>query len=327
MTATSGRIGRRTLAGLLPLAAPALAQPAWPDRPVRLLVGFAPGGTADVIARLLAGALQPRLGQPLVIENRSGAAGMLALQQAAHAAPDGATFAYANIGQVVLTPLLQPRIAALDPARELLPVAHAVNIPFCIGCSAALPCTTLAEFLALARAQPGAMNYGSSGVGQMTHVAVELLRARTGIELTHVPFRSGAQAVQEMAAGRIQLAMEALSVLRGPAEAGQVRILAIAGASRSSQAPEVPTAAEAGVADFVVSGWQGFFAPTGLPTPILTRFAGLVREALDSPAVRNSFAQQGFEPGPGDAAAFASFVAAERARWTAVVQQAGIRAE
>lgn len=300
------------------------AQPAWPDRPIRLLVGFAPGGTADVIARLLAGAMASELGQPIVIENRSGAAGMIALQEAARAAPDGSTFAYANVGQMVLTPLLQP--VAFDPMRQLVPIAHAVNIPFFIGISSGLPARTLPEFVAYARSQPGALNYGSSGVGQMTHVSVELLRSRTGIELTHVPYRSGAQAVQELAAGRIQLAMEAYSVLRGPEEAGQARILAVAAPHRSALAPSVPTAAEAGIADYAVSGWQGFFAPAGLPPAILVRFAAAVRSALDSIAVREAFARQGFEPGDSGGAEFAAFVGAEAHRWGEVIRSAGITA-
>jgi tripartite-type tricarboxylate transporter receptor subunit TctC len=160
----------------------------------------------------------------------------------------------------------------------------------------------------------------------MTHVAVELLRSRTGIELTHVPYRSGAQAVQELAAGRIQLAMEAYSVLRGPEEAGQARILAVAAPHRSALAPSVPTTAEAGVPDYAVSGWQGFFAPAGLSPVILERFAAAVRRALDSAAVREAFARQGFEPGDGGSAAFAAFVGAEARRWGEVIRAAGITA-
>ncbi|WP_426954435.1 Bug family tripartite tricarboxylate transporter substrate binding protein [Muricoccus radiodurans] len=307
------------------LAAPrAGAQPAWPDRPIRLLVGFAPGGTADLIARLLAQAMQAEFGQTIVIENRSGAAGMIALQEAARAAPDGATFAYANVGQIVLTPLLQPGVA--DPMKDLVPVAHAVNIPFFVGVSSRVPVRTLAELVSYARSRPGELNYGSSGVGQMTHVAVELLRARTGMDLTHVPYRSGAMAVQEMAAGRIQLAMEAHSVLRGPEEAGQARILAVAAPRRSALAPDIPTAAEAGVPDYAVSGWQGFFAPANVPSAIRTRFAGAVRRALDSGPVRESFARQGFEPGEGASSEFAAFVDAEARRWGEVIRQASITA-
>jgi len=308
------------LIGLRPAGAQTAA--GWPDRPVRLLVGFAPGGTADIIARLLASAMQTELGQPVVIENRSGAAGMIALQEAARAAPDGRVFAYANVGQVVLTPLLQP--VGLDPAKDLAPVAHAVNIPFFVGISSQVPATSLAEFIAAARARPGALNYGSSGVGQMTHVAVELLRAKAGIDLTHVPYRSGAMAVQEMAAGRIQLVMEAVSVLRGPAEAGQARILAVAADRRSPQAPQIPTAAEAGVGDFAVSGWQGFFAPAGTPLAIQDRFALAVRRALDSAAIREQFDRNGFEPGIGQRPEFTAFVQAEIRRWGDVVKTANI---
>lgn len=300
------------------IASPALAQ----DRPIRLLVGFAPGGTADLIARQLAASIQADLGQTLVIENRSGAAGMIALQEAARAAPDGGTFAYANIGQIVMTPLLQPSQA--DPMRDLAPVAQSVSIPFFLGISAQLPARTLPELIAHAKAHPGALNYGSSGVGQMTHVAVELLRARTGMELTHVAYRSGTQAVQEMAAGRIQLAMEAYSVLRGPEEAGQGRILAVAAARRSAQAPNVPTFAELGVPDYAVSGWQGFFAPKALPEPLRARFAAAIRRALDSAPIREAFARQGFEPGEGGSAEFGAFVAAEVQRWGGVIRQANI---
>ena len=318
---------RRELLGaaaLALLAAPSVAQPSWPDRPIRLLVGFAPGGTADVIARLLAQAMTADLGQSIVIENRSGAAGMIALQEAARAAGDGSTFAYANVGQVVLTPLLQP--GTLDPMRDLAPVAHSVNIPFFVGISSRLPATTLPELVAIAKAKPGELNYGSSGVGQMTHVAVELLRSRTGMELTHIPYRSGAQAVQEMAAGRIQVAMEAYSVLRGPEEAGQGRILAVAAPRRSALAPAVPTTAEAGVPDYAVSGWQGFFAPASVPPAIRARFAGAVRKALDSAPVREAFARQGFEPGEGGSPEFTAFVGAEARRWGEVIRSAGITA-
>lgn len=287
-------------------------------------MGFAPGGTADIIARVLAQAMQSDIGQTIVIENRSGAAGMIALQEAARAAPDGATFAYANVGQIVLTPLLQPGSA--DPMRDLVPVAHAVNIPFFIGLSSRVPAASMQELVAIARSRPDELNYGSSGVGQMTHVAVELLRARTGMELTHVPYRSGAMAVQEMAAGRIQLVMEAHSVLRGPEEAGQARILAVAAEHRSPLAPSVPTAAEAGVPDFSVSGWQGFFAPASLPSPIVARFAGAVRRALDSAPVREAFARQGFEPGEGGNREFTAFVGAEARRWGEVIRQAGLSA-
>lgn len=302
----------------------ALAQTVRSDRPIRLLVGFAPGGTADLVARLLAQAMQAELGQTIVIENRSGAAGMIALQEAARAAPDGGTFAYANVGQIVLTPLLQPGLA--DPLRELIPVSHAVNIPFFVGISSRISATTLPDFVTYAQARPGELNYGSSGVGQMTHVAVELLRARTGMDLTHVPYRSGTQAVQELAAGRIQLAMEAYSVLRGPEEAGQARILAVAATRRSALAPAVPTTSEAGVPDYSVSGWQGFFAPSGLPTSLRDRFASAARRALDSAPVREAFLRQGFEAGDGESAEFANFVGAEAQRWGTVIRQAGITA-
>jgi tripartite-type tricarboxylate transporter receptor subunit TctC len=160
----------------------------------------------------------------------------------------------------------------------------------------------------------------------MTHVAVELLRGRTGIELTHVPYRSGAQAVQELAAGRIQVAMEAFSVLRGPEEAGQARVLAVAAPQRSALAPSVPTTAEAGVPDYAVSGWQGFFAPAGLPSTTLSRFAAAARRALDSSSIRESFARQGFEPGEGGASEFAAFVNSEVRRWGNVIRTAGITA-
>ncbi len=242
---------RRALAAwaagsLLPAAAPALAQETtYPSRPVRLLVGFAAGSASDLIARPLAQKLSERLGQPVTVENRPGANGVLASEAVARAAPDGHTLLLGTFSQTVVTPLLRSDLP-YDTERDLAPVAGVVQPPLVVAVPADLPARSLGELVALARARPGQLNMGSAGSGDLGHLALELLKRRMGFDIVHVPYRGSGPALQDMLGGRVQLMISPYIVMKGPAEAGQVRVLAVTSSERLPALPDVPTVAEAG---------------------------------------------------------------------------------
>lgn len=317
---------RALLAAPLLATATAWAQPAWPDRPVRIIVPFPPGGSNDIVARLLAEALRSRLGQPFLVENRSGAGGNIGAEAVAHAAPDGHALLLAAPPPFAVNQHLY-RSMPFDPARDLVPVALVAEVPIILIVPATSTATTLAELIAQAKREPGQLSFGSSSTGSTNHLAGELLKSLAGIDILHVPYRGAAPAMTDLIAGRLQLYFDNLPGVLPQLRDGRARAIAVAGAARAAALPELPTMAEAGLPGFEASAWFGLAAPRGTPPALATRINAAVLAALAEPALRERLAEAGAEPGRLDAAGFARFVEAERAKWGRIVEISGARAE
>lgn len=289
MTALTRRVALG--AGSALLAAPALAQAPWPTRPITILVPNPPGGGSDFAARLYAEGLSQALGQPVVIENRPGANGNIAIQAAARAAPDGNTLLLQYSGYHAGNPAMM-RNLPWDPIRDLVLVGMATISPHVVLSAPTIPATTLAEFIAWVRARPGQTNYASSGNGSIQHIAGVLFARAIGTEMVHVPYRGAAPALQDLAGGRIEMFITTPVSAIGLVQGGRVRALAMASGARSPGMPDVPTTAEAGLPGFTLDAWFAIAAPAGVPRPIQERLNAEFRRLAELPALRQR-AQEG----------------------------------
>lgn len=316
---------RSVLAAILLLCSGAAAgADNYPTRPIILVVGFAPGGGVDVVARQLAEQLSKQMGQRVTVLNKAGAGGNIAAESVAKAEPDGYTLLAENLGIVSINPYLY-EMKSFDPEKDFVHIARTVVTPLLMAVPKTSPAKTVSDFVALAKQKPGALNYGSGGVGNINHLAVELFASREGVKLQHVPFRGSAPAINELVAGRIDLVVDGVNLVQPFAESGDVRPLALTGSARSSTAPDVPTAAEAGVKDFVVLGWQGVAAPAGTPADVVARLDKEVNAALQDPVLAGVLSKQGTDPAylaPND---YAAFITTEKQRWKTVVEETGAR--
>ena len=324
---------RRALLATPLLARAAFAQPAdpvaWPDRPVRIVVPYPPGGSNDILARILAEALRERLGQPFVIENRAGAGGNIGADAVAKAAPDGHTLLLTAPGPLAINHQVY-RSMPYDPAKDLMPVALVATVPIVLMVTNSLPAHSVPELVALAKAQPGKLSFGSSGNASTNHLAGELLKALAGINITHIPYRGAAPAMTDLINGTLSLMFDNMPGSIGQIRDGRVRALAVAGAHRAPVLPEVPTVAESGgpaLAEFDAEAWFGLAAPGGTPMPLVERINQQVKAALAMPQVQARYVEAGATSSTLDAPGFAHFVAAEREKWGKVVQASGARAE
>jgi tripartite-type tricarboxylate transporter receptor subunit TctC len=317
---------RALLAGLsaVPLlGARRAAAQAWPSRPVRIVVGFPAGGGVDLTARPLAQRLSTRLGQPVVVENRGGAGGNIAMDLVAKAPADGYTLLAGNVGMLAINPALY-RDLTFDTVSSFAPVAQIVAVPLAVAVPADLPARTLAEFVALAKARPGQLNMGSGGNGGIPHLAFELLKRQTGIDVQHVPYRGSAPALQDLIGGRVQLMVDGYNLMRGAAEAGRIRVIATTGRQRLPALPDVPTVDESVAPGFEALGWQGILAPAGTPEPILAQLEAAIAEVLRDGDLPRVLLDQGQLPTFLPRAAFAELVRRDRDQWTRVVREAGV---
>jgi tripartite-type tricarboxylate transporter receptor subunit TctC len=317
---------RRTALGLL-LATPglAMAQPAWPTRPITLVTGFAPGGLTDVMTRLIASRMSRELGQPIVVDNRAGGATSVASTAVARAAPDGYTLLM-GASSLAINPALQPNLTPREPLRELMPIGMGYRSAFVLHVHPGLPARNVAEFVAYAKANPGRISFGSSGTGAVNHLCLELFRLRAGIELVHVPYRGGAPALIDLRAGRIQAmfaaALEAIPAIRE----GATRALAVSSATRLPLLPDVPAVAET-LPGFDAVFWQGLFAPPGTPEPVIARLAAALRATTEDPEVRARMAEQGVAAETGDAAVLRRVLVEDTETWGRLIREAGIQPE
>ena len=319
-------IGRRALgaAALMPLLpAPALAQ-AYPSRPITLLVGFAPGGGTDIIARFLAPALQEEFGQAIAVENRPGASGTLAVLALSRARPDGYTMLMTTISaSAVVPPLMSP--PPFDIHRDQTAVVHAATVPLVCVVPANSPSRTLPELLERARQKPGDLNYSSSGVATQQHLAAELLASQAGVRMTHVPFRGTGQAVNEILAGRIDLAIDTFPTYLPHIRSGAVRALAVTMPERVEWLPETPTVAELGFPGFDAVVWYMMMAPPGIPQPIADRWVAAVNKAYQNQELRRRIVDAGFLVGGGTQQQAAAMLRTDAERYSALVRNANIR--
>lgn len=321
-------MNRRALLGGL-LAAPALAraQPAaWPGQTVRVVVAYVPGGTTDIVGRMLAEALGERLpGASVVVENRAGGGGIVGTESVMRAAPDGHSLLLSASAHAVL-PALNPSLG-WDPVKDFTPIAAVAATPYMVIAHPALPARTLGELIAYARANPGRLNYASTGIGTAQHLSGELLQRRAGIDIVHVPYRGSGAVRADLLAGRVNFMFENLALTLGMTRAGDVRGLAVTSAARSPLAPDLPTMAEAGVPDMVVEGWFGLFGPRGVPQPVVARLNDAVADWLRQPATLQKLSSLGARPLGGPPEALASLVQREGETWGRVIREAGIKVE
>jgi len=295
---------------------------AWPAKPIKYIVPFAAGGTTDILGRMVGAKLSEALGQPVIIENRPGAGGVVGTRQVAQARPDGYTLLVGSPGPLTIAPAASPD--APDPMRVLAPVALIAESPQVLVVPPSSPATTLDAFVALARARPGGLNLGSAGIGTTPHLAMELFARIAGLRFEHVPYRGTGAALPDVMAGKIDGLFGDISAVLAPVEAGQLRALAVTGRDRSALAPSMPSAAELGYPQLTVRNWQALLAPAGTPEPVLARLAEAVAAALADPTVRAALARQGSTPGEGGPERLAAFLREERATWDPVVRAIGL---
>jgi tripartite-type tricarboxylate transporter receptor subunit TctC len=319
---------RRTLlAGIgAALAAPAVAQEAWPTRSIRLLVGYPAGGANDLVMRGIAQPLGEALGQPVLVENRSGAAGGIAADAAAKAAPDGYTL-FSISSAHVLAPSVR-RNLTWDPVRDFTPIALGASSPYFFLVHKDFPARTLQEFVAHAKSRPpGSISYASSGVGAGPHLTSSLFMHVAGIRLDHIPYRGDADALVDLMAGRVSCGFLSVAPALPHIASGAIRALAASGAERLSVAPTVPTVAESGFPGFEMGAWWGIVGPAGLPAPIVSKVASAMRPILDAPAFAARYAAMGVVPGKLGTEGFAQLIRNDRVRFEEIARSAGIQPE
>ena len=313
------------LAALLAQAGGAVAQ-SYPNRPVRIVVPFAAGGGIDSVSRPLAQQLSGILGQPVVVDNRPGAAGNIGLEHVADAAPDGYTLLHANSGVLVTNPILYTKLR-VQPERDLTPIGQVTTDPLLYIVPASLPVRTLREFVDYAKARPGQVSFGSGGAGGVTHLVGELFAMRAGVQLIHVPYRGAAPALTDLIAGRIQLMFDTLGLIQSHQGAGSIRLLAVATPERAPMLPDLPTAAEAGVPGAEVNSWQALVAPARTDPAIIATLTAALKQALASPELSRLYAERGFVPTYNPPDVVRANMAAETRSWSELIRRADIRLE
>jgi tripartite-type tricarboxylate transporter receptor subunit TctC len=318
-------LARRGLLAAPLLAAPARAQD-WPSRPIRLIIPYPPGGASDIIARLLAPPLTESLGQTVVVENRPGANGFIAGELVARAAPDGYTLLMGNAGPNGTGPALYGARTPYDARRDFAAIMMVSVVPMLIAVNPAQPARDLPGFLAEARAKPGALSYGTAGIGSAGHMAMELLKAETGVAITHIPYRGSAPTTADLIAGVIPASVDTAPVLLPHDAAGRVRGIAVTTRRPLPERPDLAPVA-ATLPGFEAVSWGGILAPAGTPAPVIARLNAALRAAMARPDVGPALARQGIQPQTGSPEEFAVYIAAELEKWGGVVRKMGLTPE
>jgi tripartite-type tricarboxylate transporter receptor subunit TctC len=314
-------INAATLAGAASLL-PRIARGAYPERPVRLIVPFVPGGAVDAVGRLLANAMTTTLGQPVVIENRGGAGGAIGMEAAAHAAADGYTMMVSHSGFAAMPGFY--RRLAFDPVADFAGIVIAVSGIFVLVANPNAPFKSVAELIAYARANPGELSYASAGVGSTVHLAGEFFKHTAGIDIVHVPYKGSGPATTDLVGGQVQMMFGPAVNTLPLAQAGKLRALGVTSAKRSALAPDLPTVAESGVPGFDVVGWYGLAAPAATPPAAVERLNAEANRALKSADLIERFRVEGYEPVGGTPAEATAWIKTEVTRWTGVIRDAGI---
>ena len=302
---------------------PAAAQ-AWPDKPIRLILGVPAGATPDVTARLIMPGVSQSLGQPLVADNRGGAGGLIAAEIVAKSAPDGYTLFISSPGALTILPSLRKSVP-YDTLRDFAPISLISVGPFVLITHPSVPVKSVKELIALAKSQPGKLNYASAGNGVANHLAMEMFKQMAGVDITHVPYKGAPQAVTDVLAGHMNMMFNSIAPIIANIKAGRVRVLGIASSKRSPQLPDVPTISEAGVPGFEAVNWFGMFAPAKTPKPIITRVNEAVVKVLRSPDVQAQFVALGADPVGDSPEEFAAFVRRDMERYAKVVKLSGAK--
>jgi tripartite-type tricarboxylate transporter receptor subunit TctC len=295
----------------------------YPVKPVRMLVGFAPGGGADVVARGLSPRMSETLAQQIIVDNRPGANGMIAAELVAKAAPDGYTLLVAP-GNYAFAPAMDAKVS-LDMASAFAPVSLVAETPLLVVVHPSLPVKSIPQLIALAKSQPGKLSYASGGIGGSGHLATELFKTLTQVNMVHIPYKGTGAAIADLVGGHVPLCFCTLPSVFPQTKQGRLRAIAVTTARRTPAAPDIPTVAEAGVTGYEMSQWYGLLAPAGTPSAVVDRLNADIAKALKHPELRSRFQADGAEPSGSSPQEFGAFFKAEISKWTRVVQSAGIR--
>lgn len=308
----------------LPVQAQAQSTENWPNKGLTLIVPYAPGGFSDTRMRLLARKLSDKLGQPVVVENKGGAGGVIGTALVAKAAPDGYTLGSGNLAPLAVNPSLMAKIP-YDVARDLAPVILIENSPLVLSVANSMPVKNLDELVALAKKQPGKLTFGSSGVGGAHHLSGEMFRDSAKIDITHVPYKGGSPAATDLMAGHLNMMFEMGYAALPSIQSGRIRPIAVTSAERISVLPEVPTMSELGLKGFESYNWQGIVVPAGTPAPIISKLNQAFNEILKDPDVAKAISSVGSQAVGGTPEAFGAFIASETDKWAKVIKSADIR--
>ncbi|WP_427912409.1 Bug family tripartite tricarboxylate transporter substrate binding protein [Ramlibacter sp. MMS24-I3-19] len=325
MTSMQGLTRRTLLLAAGAAASPlALAQASdYPNKAVKVIVAFTAGGTTDILTRAVSQKLSEQLKQPFIVDNKPGAGGNLGTEVAARSAPDGYTLIVNSVGPIAVNPTLYKKLA-VNPLTDLVPIVQIADVPNVLVVNPAVPAKTLKEFVAFAKANPGKLNYGSTGIGTSSHLSGYMLGKRTGAEYTHIPYK-GAEALKDLLAGRIEFMFATIPSVIQHIKAGGLRALAVTSAKRSRSLPDVPTVIESGFPNFEAGSWFGFFAPKGTPEAVIATINKAVNDAL--PSLETQLVREGADPVGGSPEQFAKFIQKEYEKWRVVVRESGAVAE
>ncbi len=308
---------------LVPVTASAQSQ-TWPAKSIRFIVPFPPGGGTDVLTRAVAPRLAEALGQTVVVDNRTGAGGMIGVDLAAKSPPDGYTLVLATVGQIAINPSLYAKMP-FDPVKDLAPVTLAGNIFNVLIVHPALPAQSVVALIALARSRPGQLNFGSSGTGAADHLAAELFQVMTKTKMVHVPYKGGPLAMVDLISGHLQLMFATVPTAVGLIKGGKVRAMAITNSQRFPAMPELPTIAEAGIPGFAVNNWSGVFVPAGSPPDAIARLNAELVKVLAVPEVKKRLLDNGIDALSNTPEQFAAYIRAETTKWAAVIKDANVK--
>ena len=308
------------------LACAAGVAQAYPTKPVRLIVPFPPGGSNDIVGRIIGNELTGRLGQQVVIDNRGGAGGMIGSEIAAHAQPDGHTLLIISVAYAYNPSIFKSKLK-FDPEKSFTPVSILGTGPNALTVNPRLPVKSVKELIAMAKAKPGGLNYASAGIGSFQHLGTEMFRLMAGIQIVNVPFKGGGPAMADVVAGNTQISIGSLIQAMPFISSGRLKVLGVGGTKRSPVLPDVPTIAEAGVPGYEASNWWGVMAPAGTPAAVIKRLHTEINAILVMPEIRKRFESQGAETVSMSSAEFGKFIRADTVKWARVVKEAGIRAE
>jgi tripartite-type tricarboxylate transporter receptor subunit TctC len=315
------------LGGLLVASAAVSSAQPYPTKPIRLVVGFAPGGAADTVARAFQEPLSRALGQPIVVENRPGAGSSIAAEHVAKSAPDGYSVLIASPSSILVNPIITPK-AGFQPLKDLVPISKVSSSPLILAVNPSVGVGSVKELIAHARKNPGKLNYASSGNGSAPHLAAVLFQRLAGVEIVHVPFKGGAPAVQSVLAGDTQLAFATPPSVLPLVQAGRLRALATTSRAATPLIPGIPGMAEAGLPDYEISFWYGFFVPAGTPREVVKKLFDATSQALKAPETGRMLAREGTETSGSSAPEdFSSFLAEDSKLWARIVKDAGVKAD